>query len=246
MLCEIKDDGLIDYKKAYEIQKRYVQKVQQGHPSIIYVCEHPSVLTLGRSAMAEHILISPEELNERGIEVLPIDRGGDITLHAPGQLVIYPILDLQVFGKDLRAYLCKLEQVAIDLLNCFGIVAHRFDGKTGVWIGRKKIVSIGIGVRRWISYHGLAINVNTDLALFSMIKPCGMDVKMTSMAQIKRGIIDMNEVKKRVISNFCQAFGLTLKESGDDQGKFAVIESRLSERGLCLREGARHAKGCSP
>ena len=139
-----------------------------------------------------------------------IDRGGDITLHAPGQLVVYPILDLTNFGKDLRSYLRQLEQVAIDLLGDFDIVASRFSGQTGVWTGKKKIESIGIGVRKWISFHGLAVNVNTDLKLFSMIKPCGLDVEMTSMSQMNKKSIDIEEVKERIVASFCDNFNLNI------------------------------------
>jgi lipoate-protein ligase B len=151
-------------------------------------------------------------LVKQGVGIHHIDRGGEITLHAPGQLVVYPILNLVNFGKDLRRYFYQLEQVAIDLLGGFDIVASRVSGKTGVWIEEKKIASVGIGVRKWISFHGLAINVDTDLNLFSMIKPCGLDVEMTSISGIKKSPVSMGEVKKRFVEHFYRNF--QLKQAG--------------------------------
>jgi len=206
--CEIRDLGLIGYTEAYALQKQYVDELLQGGPQALLLCEHPPVLTLGRLANEKHLLISKEEMLKRGVSAHTIDRGGEVTLHSPGQLVIYPILDLTNFGKNLRSYLRQLEQVAIDLLEGFDIVASRFPGQTGVWVGEQKVASIGIGVRKWISFHGLAINVNTDLELFSMIKPCGLDVEMTSMSAGKGQAIDMEEVKKKMIDCFCKIFWL--------------------------------------
>ena len=210
----IQDLGLIDYSDAYKIQKQWVDKVINDHVPVLILCEHPAVLTLGRLASQENFLISQEAIKEKGIAILDIDRGGEITLHSPGQLVIYPILDLRNYGKDLKHYLHALEQVAIDLLTDFGILADRFSGsarRTGVWVGPEKIVSMGIGVKKWVSFHGLAINVNTDLILFDLIKPCGMDVRMTSISKIKNEKISMEAVKERLIGRFCDHFQLKTK-----------------------------------
>ena len=207
-MCKVKDLGLIDYGGAYALQKQHVDELLQGGSQALLLCEHPPVLTLGRLADEKHMLISKKELAERGVTVYHVDRGGDITLHAPGQLVVYPILNLANLRKDLRFYLRRLEQVAIDLLGGFDIVASRLPGQTGVWSVRKKIVSVGIGVCRWISFHGLAINVSTDLKLFSMIKPCGLDVEMTSMSEVKGDIINVGEVKERIIDCFSENFKL--------------------------------------
>jgi lipoate-protein ligase B len=204
--CRVNDLGLMGYDKVYDLQKQYVHKLLNGGTQVLLLCEHPSTLTLGRLADESHILISKEELQRRGVNIYHIDRGGDITLHAPGQLVIYPILDLVNFGKNLRFYLYQLEQVAIDLLWSFDIVANRFPQQTGAWVGTKKIASIGIGVRKWISFHGLAINVNTRLELFSMIKPCGLSVEMTSMAEVKKAVIPMEEVKEKIVECFKKNF----------------------------------------
>lgn len=206
--CKIKDLGLIPYNEAYDIQKAHVDAVLNGEPQTVLFCEHPSVFTLGRLAKEENFLIPQDEILSRGIQICHINRGGDVTLHSPGQLVIYPILDLTNLGKDLRSYMRTLEQVAIDLLGDFDIVANRFEGQTGVWVSNRKIASIGIGVRKWISFHGLAINVNTNLDLFSMIRPCNLDVEITSVSKIKGRFIIMDEVKRRVVNHLSQNFNL--------------------------------------
>ncbi|MDP8213518.1 MAG: lipoyl(octanoyl) transferase LipB [Candidatus Zapsychrus exili] len=203
---QIKNLGVISYKQAYEIQMECLERVSLGELDTLILCEHPTVLTLGRTSDEENILVSKEELEKNNILVEFINRGGDITLHSTGQLVAYPILNLKHFDKDLKLYLKRIEKVAIDLLGCFGIVASRLSGSTGVWVNDKKIASIGIGVRKWITFHGIAININTNLDLFSMIRPCGMDVQMTSMADIKGEFIDINKTKNSFIDNFCSIF----------------------------------------
>ncbi|MCA9405915.1 MAG: lipoyl(octanoyl) transferase LipB [Candidatus Omnitrophica bacterium] len=208
--CRIRDLGLIEYQDAYEIQKEYAAKVADGHPDTLLFCEHPTVLTLGRMTKKDSILWSSQELEKNNVQVLPIDRGGDVTLHAPGQLVVYSIFDLNYHGKNLHEYLRNLEQVGIALLDGFDIVANRHPEQTGVWIKHKKIMSIGIGVRKWVSYHGIGLNVNTDLDYFSMIRPCGLNVTMTSMAKIKGEPVSMDEVKEKLISVFSQIFELKI------------------------------------
>lgn len=232
-ICEVRDLGLIDYDAAYRIQKESVARVLAGGTYVLLLCEHPAVITLGRLAQEANIL-NLETIARQGIRVVPIDRGGDVTLHAPGQLMVYPILNLapclsrsasrgagrgaghtrpagRESNRDLRLYMHKLEQVTIDLLKAFGIVASRISGKTGVFVGSEKIASLGIGVRKWVTYHGLGINVNTDLKLFELIKPCGLDVRMTSIARIEGQPIDMGEVKQRLIKSFGKEFGYELR-----------------------------------
>jgi len=210
--CQLMDCGCMDYKQTYAIQKKCVEETLQGADPTIMICEHPLVLTMGRLSKEENILCSQDTLQKRNIEVIRVDRGGQVTLHAPGQMMVYPILDLRKYKKDLKYYFRILEQVGIDLLNCFDILGSRLSGKTGVFVGDKKLISIGIGIRKWISFHGMAINVNTDLELFSMIKPCGLDVSMTSMSQIKQRQIHMSEVKTRLIDCFCRRFGLVIQQ----------------------------------
>ncbi len=202
----IEDWGIIDYESAFVRQKELVQAVIGGAQGRLIFCEHPPVLTLGRLFKENSLLYTHEEIQAKGVSIKSIDRGGDVTLHAPGQLVVYVILDLNVLGKDLKVYLEKLEQVAVDLLKDFGILAVSIPGKRGVFVKRDKIISIGIGVRKWVSYHGLGINVNTDLSLFSLIKPCGLDVNMTSLSKLLGRSVDMSKVKNKWIEHFNRVF----------------------------------------
>ena len=179
--CQLIDLGLIDYAQAYQFQKDCVQKVLNGEPQKLIFCEHPAVLTLGRMSKDSNFLWPKEEIQKKNIKILPIDRGGEVTLHAPGQLVVYPIFNLNHYGKDLKAFLHRLEEVIINVLKDRGIEGRRIDGKTGVWVERDKIASLGVGVKKWISFHGLSLNVSNDLELYRMIRPCGMDIRMTSI-----------------------------------------------------------------
>ena len=214
MNCRVVDLGCIDYLAAYQKQKQAVAEVIAGQEQIIFLCEHPSVLTLGRLAKTEHILTPREDLERQGIAVHEIDRGGEVTLHSPGQLVVYSILDLRNYKMDLHWYLHQLEQVVIDFLKEFAILSDRLLGKTGVWVGQNKIASIGVGVKKWITFHGLAVNVNTDLNLFSLIKPCGLDVRMTSIQKIIKQKVKMDLAKKEMLKVFAQNFHLRCDQRG--------------------------------
>ncbi len=202
----VEDWGLIDYMQAYERQRQIVADVIAGAPERLIFCEHPPVLTLGRMTNPESLLYTRDIIESKGVVIHSIDRGGDVTLHAPGQLVVYPIVNLNNRGKDLKHYMEKLEQVAVDLLTDFGILAISIPGQRGVFVGRDKIISIGVGVRKWVTYHGLGINVNTDLSLFNLIKPCGLNVRMTSMQKIKGQAVPMAEVKAIIIKRFQEKF----------------------------------------
>lgn len=216
--CRVKDLGLADYGAAYQMQKMVHQEVLEGNSSMIILCEHEPVITCGRMTHQENIFVSAEKLQkDYGITLHKIDRGGDVTLHCPGQVVAYPVISLTDHRRDLHKYLFSLEQVVIDLLNDFGIVANRSQGRTGVWVGEKKIASLGIGVRRWVAYHGLALNVNSDLSLFRFIKPCGMDVRMTSMAEISKKPYDLSDVKKKMLYHFSKVFNLYCQWEYEEQ-----------------------------
>ncbi len=208
--CKVKDLGIIKYYRAYQLQNQAFEDVKLKRDARLFLCEHPSVLTLGRLAEKNNILCEEDQLKEKGIDVLPVDRGGDVTFHGLGQLVVYPIFCLTDFGKDLKLFIFKIEQVVIDLLEYFGIVANRVSGHTGVWVREKKIASLGIGVRNWISYHGVALNVSTDLQFFSLIKPCGLKVKMTSMAEELKCNVEMSEVKKQIVKGFQNIFNMEI------------------------------------
>lgn len=202
----VKDLGLIDYQDAYVLQKQTVQEVLDGGVDTLLLCEHFPVYTLGRIATTKNLLVEESKLQQEGIQLLRIDRGGEITFHGPGQIIIYPIINLSSRARDLRVYMNKLEQVAIDLLRYFGIVASRLQGHRGVWVKDKKIASIGIGIRRWVSFHGMAINISTDLGFFSYIKPCGLNVTMTSMEAQLGKKLHFEQVKKKLIQGFCESF----------------------------------------
>src|SRR5262245_53862437 len=208
MNTECIDLGLVPYIEAYKRQQQLVLRAQESDAAFVILCEHQPVITCGRLTRLENILLSKEDIERKGVTIKSIDRGGDVTLHAPGQLVIYPILNLNKCGRDLHKYLHHLEEVTIALLKDFDILGQRHSSQTGVWVGSKKIASIGIGVRKWISYHGVGINVNTDLELFRLIKPCGLDVTMTSMAEIKGKPLDMAKVKQAAIKHLAKQFSV--------------------------------------
>ncbi len=194
----ILDLGVIDYEEAYRIQKDMVNRRKLGEiEDSIIVAEHPSVFTIGRTGNKANLLADEDSLKRNNIKVLRVDRGGDITFHGPGQVVLYPILDLKTRGRDIHLYLRDLEEAVIIALENYSVVAKRISGRTGIWVGGEKIASIGIAASNWITYHGLSLNVNVDLAFFSMIYPCGLrDIKATSLARILGRELAMAEVKE--------------------------------------------------
>ncbi len=212
--CRVVDLGLIEFDRAYSMQRQAVQRAIEEEEEAVFLCEHPPVLTMGRAADDRHIFLTEAQLLRKGIKVYRIDRGGEVTLHAPGQLVVYVILDLSRRGRDLRRYLRDLESVIMDFLVCFGVTGKRLEDKTGVFVSDAKIASIGIGVRRWISFHGLAVNITTDLSLFSLIRPCGLDVKMTSLQALTGPLPSQPEMKEKLLN--CLSSGLNMKTFGDN------------------------------
>jgi len=176
-------------------------------PSTLILVEHPPVITLGASFHPENLLHSPESLADRGIEVHPNDRGGDVTYHGPGQLIAYPIFDLEMVGKDLHVWLRNLEQAVMDTVESFDLKPRRFAPHTGVWIEDKKVCAIGIKVRRWVSMHGLALNVNPDLAAFDLIVPCGIQgYGVTSLSQELGSPVPISLAKERLLLGFAGVF----------------------------------------
>ena len=198
--------GMVDYAEALTRQKEIVREVALGAQDALVLCEHPAVITLGRKSSEANILLARPDLASRGVRVISVDRGGDVTLHAPGQLIIYPIMNLKRAGLDIRRYLQKLEQVGVDLLGDFDIVATGDDARRGVWVGKEKIASMGVGVSRWVTYHGMGLNVNTDLSLFGLIRPCGMDVRMTSLEKALGRSVAMEEARAGVERHFQRVF----------------------------------------
>lgn len=182
---------------------------QEGRISdMLLLLEHPPTLTFGSRVRQEHLLASPEVLAARGIQVHPTRRGGDITYHGPGQLVGYPILHLNRCGRDLHRYVRALEEVLIRALETWGIHGERSPGQTGVWVGEEKIAAIGVEVRRWVTRHGFALNVTTDLSAFGLIVPCGIaDKGVTSMERLMGNAPDRREIEEEITRRFAEVFG---------------------------------------
>jgi lipoate-protein ligase B len=219
MQFKIFNSGLVDFKKIWDFQKQILQAVKnQEIPSALILCQHYPVITLGRTANKKNILISEGELRNRGIQICEIERGGDVTYHGPGQLMLYPVFNLNYLKKDIHWFLRQLEEAVIVYLSDMGIKGQRRPGLTGVWVNGKKIASIGIAIRNWITYHGLSINIKRDdLANFSLIRPCGMDIEMTTLETILERNIEIESVKENLIHKFreifnCQDTALALSE----------------------------------
>lgn len=208
------DLGVVDYERAYEVQMGLVarRKLKEVGDSLVFA-EHNAVITIGRSGLARsrsnNLLVDEELLGEYGIKVLEVDRGGDITVHAPGQLVVYPIVDLKEKVKDLHLYMRNLEEALIGCLKVFGISGIRIPRRTGIWITEeKKIASIGIAAVDWITYHGLSLNVNVELDYFSMIKLCGLSgASAISMKALLRKRVGMEDVKLNMARSLDKFFG---------------------------------------
>ncbi len=229
-----KDLGRMDYQSAWDYQEKLLQenlevkKAIHSSPSAVVsselptkhhllLVEHPPVYTLGKSGKMEHVLINEQERAEKGIQFFQTNRGGDITFHGPAQLVGYPILDLEKFYTDIGRYLRELEEVIILTLAEYGIVAGRSAGETGVWIDafvkgkERKICAMGVRCSRWVTMHGFALNVNTDLNYFSHIIPCGIqNKKVTSIKEELGHEVDFEEVKARLRKNFEKVFNVEL------------------------------------
>ena len=203
MILHCTDLHLIEYEQALALQESLVRQRCQGEGGdTLLLLEHPPVFTLGRGADDRHVL-TPQQT-----PVHRVSRGGDVTFHGPGQLVGYPILDLTAHGRDVHAYLRSLEAVLIETLAVYGLEAQRKPGLTGVWVGERKIASIGVGVRRWITYHGFALNVDPELAYFAAIVPCGLTgVRMTSMAECLGCSVSVADIKACVAEMFARRFG---------------------------------------
>jgi lipoyl(octanoyl) transferase len=221
------DLGLIDYKQAWDFQEKIFDEVVQiktnnrklppesivQTPNYFIFCEHPNVYTLGTSGDKQHLLLNDQQLEEKNASFYKINRGGDITYHGPGQIVGYPILDLDNFFTDIHKYLRFLEEIVIRTLLEYGIKTTRSKGETGVWIDAdnplkaRKICAMGVRASRWITMHGFALNVNVDLEYFNNIIPCGIvDKSVTSMNKELGGNVDKVEVKQKLQKHFTELF----------------------------------------
>lgn len=205
------DLGRLSYLPAWEVQKQVADEVMGGGEDTLIFVEHDPVLTLGASFHQENLLFSLEEYQERGIEVVTTDRGGDVTYHGPGQLVIYPIFDLKRHGQDLHRWMRDLEEAVIVALAAFGVASHRFPPNTGVWTSGppgRKVAAIGVKVRKWVSLHGIALNCDNDLSTFDLIVPCGIvGHGVTSLSKVVGRTVTVDEAKPVVERAFSAVFG---------------------------------------
>jgi lipoyl(octanoyl) transferase len=217
LLCNL---GLIEYQVAYDLQTRLVaqRRLQENGGDVFLVVEHPSVYTLGRRGGREFLMVPETFLAEHNIAIVPIERGGVITYHGPGQLVIYPIIHLKEARLSVAEYVAKLEELMIALAAEVGVTADRDTRNHGVWVGDKKLGSIGIAIRHGVSFHGLALNVNLSLEPFGWINPCGLTgVRMTSLAAETGVDIPMSRLLTQLRSHLEAIFLYSLTEIGRDQ-----------------------------
>ena len=210
--CCLRELGRTDYGTALELQRQLVAERQQGLiPDQLLLLEHPHVITLGRNGKAGNVLASDEVLSRAGVSFYPTDRGGDVTYHGPGQLVGYPIMDLREWQRDVGAYVRAVEQTIIDTLADYGISAGRIPKLTGVWVDDRKIAAIGVHISRWVTSHGFALNVSTDLSYFQYIVPCGLTKPVTSMAAL--GVrAGLEEVGQTLAAHFGRVFDCEMGE----------------------------------
>jgi lipoate-protein ligase B len=197
---------MVEYGTAFHVQKKlHQQRVKGEIGDTLLLLEHPPTITVGKAGSIDNILVRRETLHQKGISLYFTDRGGDVTYHGPGQLVGYPILDLSSRGGDLKRYVRDLEEVLIRTLENFSIKASRHPQHVGVWIGNKKIAAIGLSIKDWVTMHGFALNVSSNLEHFSLINGCGLkDRKTTSMTEILNFQFQMEEVVERLLIHFAE------------------------------------------
>src|SRR6185295_7465325 len=207
-VCELHQLHLVTYENGMKLQQKLVEMRQRDElPDQLLLLEHPPVITLGRGGDPSNLLASPDILKNHGVRFFETTRGGDITYHGPGQVVGYPILHLGEGHRDVRKYVTKLEEVLIRTVAEYGITAERAEGKRGIWVGNEKIAAIGVRLARWVTSHGFALNVNTNLEHFRLITPCGIHGSgVTSISRLAGRRIDPNEVRAALTRNFAEVF----------------------------------------
>jgi lipoyl(octanoyl) transferase len=216
-VCHTIDLGLIGYAEAAALQSRIVAARKAGViGDVLLLCEHPHVITLGRNGKREHLLASEQVLRQKGVEFHATNRGGDITYHGPGQIVGYPIVNLGAIRRDVVWYVRSLEEVMIRATAEFGVDAARVAGKTGIWVqtpsGEEKLGAIGVHISRWVTSHGFAYNVSTDLRYFDLIVPCGIaDRKATSLEKLLGRSVSRSQAAPHITKHLGAVFGLQMK-----------------------------------
>ncbi|WP_069132163.1 lipoyl(octanoyl) transferase LipB [Rhodohalobacter halophilus] len=243
---DVYDLGYQSYRPVWDLQKQLQhglitqkRKIRDGflneyqtNDMLLFV-EHPHVYTLGKSGDSSHLLKAIEELSQIEAEYIEIDRGGDITYHGPGQIVGYPILDLDRHFTDIHKYLRLLEEVIIRTCSDFGVEAGRIDGLTGVWVDQKKICAMGIRCSRWVTMHGFAFNINSDLSYFDHIVPCGInDKSVTSLSELKGSDLELSDVKECLLKHFAEIFEVIPKvkdQKPEPEQQFSYLTSLKSK-----------------
>jgi lipoate-protein ligase B len=207
-LLQIHDCGLADYRQILQTQQLLREQRQQNEiPNTVLIVEHPAVITLGARESSNRLLVNRDDLAQKHIDVVDVRRGGGTTAHNPGQLVFYPILNLQKTGLGINGYIRELEAIGAELLKQLDVHSTRRKGAPGLWIGERKIASIGVRVSRYITYHGMAINIQNDLSIFDFIIPCGLDnVEMTSALKETGKRHPMNQIKQQLTELLTEHF----------------------------------------
>ena len=208
-MFQVENWGLIDYEEAWARQMELVKSVQEKRDrNVLVLCQHPTVITIGKNGTSKNVIANSNFLNMMGVKVIDIDRGGDVTLHNPGQIVGYPIFNLSSYKEDLHWFLREIEQAIIDLLSVYNIESERVGGMTGVWVeSKRKICAMGMHCSRWVTYHGFALNVNNNLREFDYIVPCGLEDKgVTSIENETGTVIVLDNVVNECIKSFEKHF----------------------------------------
>lgn len=216
--------GRVPYKKCWDYQLALHAEVVSGKsPSTILLLEHEPVVTVGRHGDSTNIYFTPEQLAAKGIDLHYVERGGDVTYHGPGQLVGYPLLNLKEMDISVAEYLRTLEESLISLLAAYGLETHREAGFTGVWHKHAKVTAIGIAVKRWVSFHGFALNVTTDLDYFKLINPCGLSRPVTSIKELTGIEMDCKTVAESYLEHFARSYGVSASELIDGSAAIRQI-----------------------
>ena len=212
------DLGLVPYDESFQLQLELFESIRKNDlPGVLLLLEHPPVITIGSNRSTENLLAEENVLSKKGIAIVQSNRGGDITLHAPGQLICYPVFNLKYFKKDLTLFVHNLEEVIIETLNIYNIKGNRIKKHRGVFTGTKKIASIGLKVRKWITIHGLSLNISIDLSYFENIVACGLkDLPQTSMSEILGKDIPINNVKELIKKSFENIFNMPFDKIQDE------------------------------
>lgn len=239
--CLVVDLGVVPYGPAFELQQRVAEARKAGAvPDVLLLCEHPHVITLGRSGRIEHLRASDRVLAQMGVEFHHSNRGGDITYHGPGQVVGYPIVRVSEIRRDVVWYIRELENILIGASADYGVRARQEPGLTGIWVdtadrGPEKLAAIGVHFSRWVSTHGFAYNVSTDLRYFDLIVPCGIaDHGVTSLERILRRPVELAEFRKRLTHHFGKRFGFQMQPATTLE-----LEERLEAAAIAAPQGGR-------